>query len=179
MGRIRRIVMVGAACLGLLACSSRSNERGVTGQRISPKALAPRPEKPPPLNTPFDAQGQLKPSGTSVGWLEIPMGFSERPSSQGTHHAFVGKLPVQAVTRFLDQRVFTGQVELSGNGVKYVAARPKNLDPKAAAYEIAVYPNREGDTVQLFIDERTVSAAPPLSLDAARALLKEKQARAE
>lgn len=178
MGSIRRVIVCAALC-ALCGCSGRSEGRGVTGKRIAARAVASREKSAQvAVQTPYDAAGNLKPSELKVGWLEIPMGFRERVSSQGTHHAYVGAMPAAAVIRFFDQRVFTSKVELVGNGVRYGAALPKSQDPNALRLEIAVYPNRRGDQVQIFVDERTANSAP-LSLEDARALLSEKQARAE
>ena len=174
LGRVIVVAALSAACSG-----SEPAARGVTGQRISPRAVPHKVTPKAVAVSPYDEHGNLKPSGMKVGWLEIPAGFQERVSSQGTHHAYVGKVKSLDVTRFFDARVFTSQVRLVGHGVHYGLAQPKNQDPNAVRLEIGVYPNRAGDTVQIFVDERTQNAGPPLTMEQARALLSERQSRAE
>jgi hypothetical protein len=177
MGILGRVVLLGAL-LGLASCSS--GERGVQGRRVSGAALTKKPQaaRTAKMESLYDADGRLKPSNLSVGWLQIPMGFKAAESS-GRLHLFRGKVPLQAVAKFMDARVLTGKIEASARRVHYGSAQPKSLDAKAVRLDISLYANARGDHVELIIEERTSNAGTALTDSQARSLISQQQSRAE
>lgn len=162
-----------------LAGCSRGTKDTVQGRRIAPSVAPKAATQEPEAESIFDEEGVLKPSGEQLAWLELPMGFTERKSSQGTHHVYAGNVPVESVTRFFDRRVFTSKIELVGRGVQYKGAGPKTLDPKAMRFNIGIYPSPKGTRVQLIIDELPTEGSAPLTVEEARALISQMQQRAE
>jgi hypothetical protein len=177
MGILGRIALV-AILTGAAGCSGESG-RGAQGKRVSGAALAAKPpaarSKPESL---YDAEGRLKPSDHSVGWLAIPVGLKAHEGG-GRQHLFSGKVPLKAVAKFLDARVFTSKLEASARRVHYGAAQPKNLDPKAVRLDISLYGNAHGDFVELIIEEHTTNSQGTLTPAEARSLISQQQSRAE
>jgi hypothetical protein len=173
LGRVALVVLVCAA-----AGCSRS-ERGVQGRRLPNSVLAAKP-KPAALTREsiYDAQGNLKPSSVSVGWLAIPQGLSERPGRDG-EHLFRGSVPLKAIARFMDARIFTSDIRVETTSVRYGMSRPKNQDKRAMPLDVAAYANPAGTHVELIIKERPPTVVAPMTTAELKNLLKQKQARAE
>jgi hypothetical protein len=173
VGRVTLVVMLA----GAVGCSR--SERGVQGRKLPASVLS---AKPIPVHRPesiYDAHGNLKPSATSVGWLEIPMGLTER-KARGTQHVFgADELPLKALTRFLDARVLTADLQVTPSSVRYGRAQPKNQAPQNIALDIALYTNASGSHVDLLIDERPRTVGAPMTAEDLRSLINQKQARAE
>ena len=180
MGRIGRIALLGASLsLGALGHGCSREEPRVT--RVAPKYVPPKPtSRPaaPQLAVPFDADGRLKPSGKTLGWLELPMGLLEK-NQHGSHHAYLATVPMQALTKYFDARVFTSKVELSGDSVQYHGAEPKAQRARGMRFDIALYPNRYDGMVRVTIDELPDAVMAPLSVSDAKGLLRQQQQRAE
>jgi hypothetical protein len=163
----------------LAACGGEKPPRGVT--RVAPK-YAPSKATPQALkaqaDSPFDAEGKLRGSGKTLGWLELPMGLTEQ-NNHGAHHAYTTPVPMSALTAYFDARVFTGQVELVSGGVHYRGAEPKGGKSRGMRFDIALYPNRYDGRVRMTIDELPAAASAPLSVSDAKGLLRQQQERAE
>ena len=183
MGRIGGVAKT-AVVLALLwlgtACSRESSRPEPT--RVAAKYVAPKasPEAPQvQAESPFDEEGKLKSSGKMLGWLELPMGLTEQ-NQHGAHHAFVATVPMEALTRYFDARVFTGQVELVGDRVSYRRAEPKSgAKARGMRFDIVLYPNRYDHKVRVTLDEIPQAVSAPLSASDAKGLLRQQQERAE
>jgi hypothetical protein len=176
MGFVGRVALALALSAG--AACARS-ERGVQGKRLPASALVVKStSQSGPREGLYDAQGNLKASSTTVDWLPIPEGFTEH-KGRGTQHVFSASVPLKAVTRYMDARAFTGDIQVSPTSVRYGAARPKSLDAHAMPLDVSLYTNGAGNHVDLIIDERPPVVGKPMTADEVRSLLMQKQARAE
>jgi hypothetical protein len=185
MGRVGRIagtLLVLALCAGGPGCS-REKPRAA-GTRVAAKYVGTKPFKAASeavVESPFDAEGRLKPSGARIGWLEIPQGVTLHSSRPG-HYFYLGRLPLNALTKFFDARLFTGKVELlaGGTGVRYAAAAAKVAKANDMRFDIQLYAsgNKPGE-VTVTIDEVPPALTPPISVTDAKSLLRQQQQRAE
>jgi hypothetical protein len=166
-------------CVAAEACSSRT-EKPVT--RVAEKYVAPKAATPAPAaarpESPFDAEGRLKSSGKTLGWLDLPLGLIEK-NQHGAHHAYLATVPIQALTQYFDARVFTSKVELVGDSVQYHGVQPKGQRARGMRFDIALYPNRYDGMVRVTIDELPDATMAPLSVNDANGLLRQQQQRAE
>jgi hypothetical protein len=176
MGIVGRVTLALAICAA--AGCSRS-ERGVQGRRVPQSVLAAKP-KPAAAKREsiYDAQGNLKASSLSVGWLQIPEGLTARPS-RDTQHVFSGRVPLRAVTRYLDACIFTANLQVDATSARYIAGHPKNLDKRALPLDVSVYTNPKGTYLDLIVVERTTNLGTAMTPAELQNLIQQKQARAE
>jgi hypothetical protein len=174
MGIFGRVALSVVIC-AVLGCSR--SDRGVQGRRL-PASVVAKPKPAEARESIYDAQGNLKPSSLSVGWLQIPQGLTARPS-RDTQHVFSGNVPLKAVTRYLDARVFTSNIRVDASSARYGDGLPKNLDRKALPLDVAVYANPAGTHLELIVREQTTHVGAPMTPAELHNLIQQKQARAE
>jgi hypothetical protein len=169
------LLLSASACSGGDAPSPAKKEPRAQTAAPKPEVAAPKP----PLQL-FDAEGRLKGSGRRVAWLELPLGFEQDPASRAMHHVFVGRgMTLQQTRDYLSERMLTGEVDDSGEVVRYRAVVPISGGADAMRFDVSVARVEGGQAVKLTLDERTFLGADPLSVPEAREALKREQARAE
>jgi hypothetical protein len=175
MGRISRIGLFSLGC-ALLACGKGKPSEATPPARRTAAAPAPAAV----AESIYDAQGRLKASSEQVEWLQIPAGFSRKPSTDERHVRFESPtLPIDKVRDFLAARMFTGSVDEAPYHISYRAVMPLDNDPKAVRLDILVAARPALHTVVLEIERLTYGDAKPLTVDEARRVLAREQAQAE
>jgi hypothetical protein len=186
MGIFRRMnwlcVLAALAVTGATGCGRSAGERGLGGRKVAVQYRKPAPAvqatQDKPVDSPFLPDGTLKTSAMELSWLQIPAGFVELPTGRARMHLYQSRdVPMAAVLKFFDARVFTGKIDMAPNGVHYRNAGPKSMQSNVITFDISVE-SRPLD-VLLTIDEHPVNTSPPLSPEAASALMAQQQKRAE
>jgi hypothetical protein len=176
MGRVGRIAALLALTCAPLACKKESADTRAAEPAALRSAAAPAQAE----ESPYDAQGRLKPSAERVEWLQIPMGFVRKPSSDERHVRFeAGPLPLDKVRDFVSARCLTGAVEESTYSSAYRAVQPLENDPKALRLNITLLARPGLQSTVLEIERLTYGNAKPLVVDEARRVLARERAEAE
>ena len=176
MGKLGRV----SALALLSACSSSSEGGGARGEHRALERVAVE-QLAQPVDPRFDAQGALKPSGRRFVWLELPMGFEERPGSSPRSASFEATdMPLVKARDYLDARLAPAKLEFTRSGVYFRRSTPADSKLEAAVLDVTLIEmDPSTKTVQLWIDDLSPSSEPPLSVQAAKEELARERTRIE
>lgn len=176
MGKLHRVVL---GCLLACACSRAGKDASAGGGE--PLTRVELAQTAPEVDPRFDAKGELKPSPQRVGFLEIPMGFQERPGSTPREGAFeASDMPVEKLRDYLESRITAGSIEFPRGGVAYRFAKPVHSEVSSARVHVRVAEiDRAEKRVRLLVEDLTPLSTPQLSLEAVQKLLAEDRLRGQ
>lgn len=175
MGKLGRV----SALALLFACSSRSEGEVAREhkalERVAVEQLAQ------PVDERFDAQGALKASGQRFVWLELPMGFEQRPGSTARSASFeASEIPLVKVRDYLDARLAPAKLEFTRSGVYFRKSKPADSGLEAALLDVTLIEmDPATKTVRLQIEDLSPPPGPPLSVEAAKEELARERTRIE
>jgi hypothetical protein len=145
MGNIRRLIRSATLLAALLtlvaACSSSS---GATEEKrrvlLTPPAAALKPKpKPPPIT---DKEGVPLPSDLVLAGLPVPRGFELGKSYENEWFLRSTSVSAEATGRYIEARVFTGQLErTSVGGLRFELAQLREA-PSLPRLSIRISPTK-------------------------------------
>lgn len=178
MGKLGRVTLSALALVG--ACSSASERSTPSAE---PKALerVAVEQLAQPVDERFDARGELKSSGRRFVWLELPLGFAERPGASPRSASFEAtEMPLVKVRDYLDARLAPAKLEFTRSGVYFRRSRPAHTQLEAALLDVTLIEmDAATKTVRLQIDDLSPPPEPPLSEEAAKEALARERSRIE
>jgi hypothetical protein len=181
MGKLNRVMTT--ALLAQVALGACSEPAAPAPELVAARKRAAEAAAKPtaPVDPRFDAQGRLRPAGRHVSWLELPVGFTERPGSTAQTASFEARdMPFAKVREYLEARIRPDRIEYRGNGTSFRDALPSHTRLSLPPMNLTILEtDREHGEIRLSVDDLTpptTAALPPAS--AARELAKDR-ARAE
>lgn len=177
MGKLGR---VSAGALALFTACSSGSEAGSAREHKALERVALE-QLAQPVDERFDAQGALKSSGRRFVWLELPMGFEERPGSTPRAAVFEAtEMPLVKVRDYLDARLAPAKLEFTRSGVYFRRSTPADSQLAAATLDVTLIElDPSTKTVHLRIDDLSPPPEPPLSMEAAKEQLARERTRIE
>jgi len=151
------------ACLGLLAlCACGHDPAPTPAQRERVLSKSPLPKAPPPaVISPYEADGRTL-AVAEHPILGVPVPKTSRVLSKRDKMArvLVERVPYDAVERFYQRYLHTGQAERSKLGVHFGQATPKPPGNPQARVEVHLQTTARGTVVAIFDESPTHRPAP-------------------
>lgn len=137
--------------LFVFACAvggCKSDPKVIVSEGLPPAYLE-EPAPPSAAEHPlYDAEGALRESEDRIAGLTLPRGL-ELHFKEERRHVYTSRLPARDFVRYFGPRLFTGDVQIVGEGAVYRDAVPMQARGAEVKLEVAIRETARGSQVDI------------------------------